>query len=124
MLPRGRANSANNPSNDSNLMASLIDNLRTQLSVQPQQTQQKWMHVRIGSSAKERRVAWYAPCESAALDAVLRAACSIPADRQYLLLDATMSAVAISSSLPSGQTFELVRARKVCRPSPSDRVRA
>ena len=34
MLPRGRANSANNPSNDSNLMASLIDNLRTQLGLE------------------------------------------------------------------------------------------
>jgi hypothetical protein len=43
---------------------------------------------------------------------MLRAACGVPTDRQYLLLDtATMSAVAVSSSLPAGETFELVRDR-------------
>ena len=76
------------------------------------------MLVRVGSSAKARRVAWYDPCDNAALDAVLRAACGVPAERQFLLLDATMSAVAVSSSLPSGETFELVmHAKKYLAPS-------
>ena len=64
---------------------------------------------RVDHSAKSRRVAWYDPCEPVALDALLRAACGIAPDRQYLLLDATMAPVAVSSSLPSGETFELVR---------------
>jgi len=70
--------------------------------------QRKWMHVRINHTIKERRLAWYDPCDSTALDAMLRSACGLLATQQYLLLDSTMSAVAVSSSLPSEQTFELV----------------
>ena len=101
----GNGSTAQQPQSESGLLSALIEGLRTQLTLRGGQ---KYMHVRIGSSAKERRVAWYDPCEPAALDAVLRAACGVPAERQYLLLDATMSAVAVSSSLPSGEVFELM----------------
>eukprot|EP00966_Prymnesium_polylepis_P306843 7090644-Prymnesium_polylepis.1 len=53
-------------------------------------------------------IQWFDPCEAAALDATLRVACGVPADQQYLLLDAaTMSGVALSSSMPSDSTYEL-----------------
>lgn len=68
-------------------------------------TSKKWMIVR--DQKKERRVAWYTPCESVALDALLRGAFSLTSETPYLLLDDTMTAVAVSSSLPSGHTFEL-----------------
>jgi len=104
----GRSGSLGPNSGDNSILSALIDNLRTQLAITPSPTQQKWMHVCLGSSTKPRRVAWYDPCDNAALDTVLRATCGVPSDRQYLLLDATMSAVAVSSSIPSGETFELV----------------
>jgi len=68
----------------------------------------KTMTVRVAHSMKPRRLTWHDPCEPAALDAMLRAACGIAPSQQYVLLDTTMSAVAVSSSLPSGEMFELV----------------
>lgn len=84
-----------------------ISSLLSQLSVLAP-SGQKHIMVRVDHSPKSRRVAWYEPCEASALDALLRAACGIPADQHYLLLDTSMTAVAVSSSLPSGATFELV----------------
>ena len=123
MMPLGRAGLPN--SGDNNVLAALIENLRTQVAVTPKPTLQKWMHVCVGSSTKARRVAWYDPCDNAALDSVLRASCGVPPDRIYLLLDATMSAVAVSSSLPSGATFELVGIRNMpAHPMQTHRPRA
>ncbi len=65
------------------------------------------MTVRVGHSTKPRRLTWYDPCEPSALDAMLRATCGIAPTQQYVLLDKTMSAVAVSSSMPSGETYEL-----------------
>ena len=87
----------------------LLEAVTAQLGIQQGQPQKRHMIVRMGHTSKHRRLAWYHPCEFAAMDAMLRAGCGIPADRQYLLLDSTMSSVAVSSSLPSGETFELVR---------------
>lgn len=56
---------------------------------------------------KLRQCTWYDPCDASSMDAMLRAACGISADQPYLLLDEDMAAVAVSSSLPSGLTFEL-----------------
>ena len=67
----------------------------------------KVMYVRVGHTMKLRRLTWYDPCEPSALDAMLRAACGVAPSQQYLLLDQTMCAVAVSSSLPSGETYEL-----------------
>jgi len=67
----------------------------------------KWLHVRVGHAAKLRKLTWYDPCEPAALDALVRATCGIAPTQQYLLLDEAMSAIALSSSLPSGLTLEL-----------------
>ena len=69
------------------------------------------MHVRVNDDKRVRRLTWFEPCEPAALDTLLRTACSIDPARPFLLLESTtMAAVAISGSLPSALTFELVRA--------------
>merc|ERR1719230_131605 len=68
----------------------------------------KFMQVRFDHNEIARRVVWYDPCEPAAIDSILRSAHGLRPDQPYLLLDENMSAVAISSSLPSGCTFELV----------------
>ena len=67
------------------------------------------MKLRVGHGrlAKHRLISWYHPCEASALEALIRAAGNVPADRPFLLLDDTMCGVALSSSLPSGLTFEL-----------------
>lgn len=67
----------------------------------------KTMRIRLNHHTKVRQCSWYDPCDAAAMDAMVRAACGIPATQQYLLLDDEMAAVALSSSLPSGLTFEV-----------------
>ena len=57
-----------------------------------------------------RRVCWYDPSPGDALDQMLRAACNVGPGEDYLLCDADCTPVAVSSSLPSDLTFELVRA--------------
>ena len=110
VMNRGRtsSNAGSAPGAEAPPWAALIESLRTLGVAKP--PQQKWLHVRVGHASKERRLTWYDPCEPAALDAMLRAACSVPVSQPYLLLEsATMSAVAVSSSMPSGGSFELVR---------------
>ena len=63
--------------------------------------------VRVSHFPKARKVSWYAPCESAAIDSMLRAVCGIAPLQQYLLLDSSNAAVAVSSSLPADQTYEV-----------------
>ena len=76
----------------------------------------KFMNLRINHATKLKRCTWYEPCDSAALDTMVRAACGLSSTTQYLLLDDTMSAVALSSSLPSGLTFEVA----TVLPAPTD----
>ena len=63
--------------------------------------------VRVSHFPKARKVSWYAPCEPAAIDSMLRAVCGIAPLQQYLLLDSSNAAVAVSSSLPADQTYEV-----------------
>ena len=58
--------------------------------------QRKWMHVRINHTIKERRLAWYDPCDSTALDAMLRSACGLLATQQYRVADSTANISSIS----------------------------
>ena len=91
------------------MLGALLESLRTHPSAAPCEKYEKYMHLRVGSSTKERRVSWYDPCEPWAIDMLIRTACGVPPEAQYLLLDSkSMSAVAISSSLPSRSTFEVV----------------
>ena len=55
-----------------------------------------------------RKVCWYDPSPALSLESLFRAACGLSADQQFLLTDAECCPVAVTSSLPSGQTFELV----------------
>ena len=112
---RGRASSGttsnNPPATDNAVLAALIDALqKSSLSEAQRPPLKKFIDVRIGASLKERRVAWHDPCDSAALDALLRVACGVPSGQSYLLLDSSMTGVAVSSSLPSGEVYELVTA--------------
>eukprot|EP00966_Prymnesium_polylepis_P187217 4340007-Prymnesium_polylepis.1 len=59
-------------------------------------------------SGKERKVCWYDPSPPRAMDQLLRATFSLPADQPYILTDDECTPVAVSSSLPTGMTFELV----------------
>ena len=70
--------------------------------------QKKWMLIKLGHTSKPRKVTWYDPCEPSALDTTVRATFGIAPSQPFLLLDDTMSVVALSASLPSGGTFELV----------------
>ena len=95
---------------DSGLLSALLRQLGAGNGGVPQK---KSLKVKVGHSSKSRQLAWYDPCEASALDMMLRTACGVPAGSQYLLLDAsTMEAVAVSSSLPSEHTFELVSASR------------
>ena len=85
--------------------AAVVEALRGLAIMKPVQ---KMMLVRIGHSPKPRKLTWYDPCETAALDTMIRAGCGISPKQNYLLLDRTMSAVAVSSSLPTGEEYELV----------------
>ena len=50
------------------------------------------------------------PSPSEALDQMLRAACGIAPGQDYFLCDDDCVPIAFASSLPTGQTFELVSA--------------
>ena len=73
----------------------------------PNTSSKKTMTLRLGHSAKQLALTWYSGTEAAALEKMIRTAGQVPADAPILLLDDVMSAVAISSALPSGLTFEL-----------------
>ena len=46
------------------------------------------MKLRVGHGrlAKDRLISWYHPCEASALEALIRAAGNVPADRPFLLV--------------------------------------
>lgn len=69
--------------------------------------QRKWMQLRCGN-APLRRVAWYDNCPDSALDKLLRTACRIGIETEYLLCEKGGLPLAVSSSLPTAQTYELV----------------
>ena len=65
--------------------------------------------IRVRScNGPDRLISWHDPCATEALDALFRATFSIPTHSQYLITDAECTPTAISSSLPTGGTFELV----------------
>lgn len=83
--------------------------------------QKKWITVYCGSAAP-RRLCWYDPASSDSMDHMLRAACGVPAGQPYLLTDSECMPVAVSSSLPSGESFELVPLPLVSVPGSSSAI--
>ena len=82
----------------------LVGQVVEQLASQPSK---KWMLV-THVSAPPRKVCWYDPSPTPAMDQLLRATFRLPAGQQFVLTDDECMPVALSSSLPSGKTFELV----------------
>ena len=66
--------------------------------------QRKWMHLRINHTIKERRLAWYDPCDSTALDAMLRSACGLLATQQYRVADSTANISSITHAEPRSRS--------------------
>mmetsp|Transcript_46665 Transcript_46665/g.107091 ORF Transcript_46665/g.107091 Transcript_46665/m.107091 type:complete len:565 (-) Transcript_46665:651-2345(-) len=77
----------------------------------------KWMTV-TSLSGVVRKISWYDPSPQSALDQLLRAAFRLAPERQYMLTDSECLPVALSSSLPSGHTFELVPVHIAAASSP------
>ena len=91
---------------------SLLLALRSLLSepVVPQQPQKKFALIKCGAEPL-RQICWYDPSPAEALDQMIRAACAVQPGQDYFLCDDSCTPIAFASSLPTGQTFELVHRR-------------
>ena len=63
-----------------------------------------------------RHISWYDPTPHAALDRLVRAACAVGGDEEYVLCDDDSTPLALSSSLPDGLVLELCYVAKPAAP--------